>query len=223
MSTITKTRKYFIRSYLTEEQLKNIIEKNLSIIYRWAYAYHDKDKHDDGTNKEKHVHLFIEFTQPYAISKPRNLLKNLIDEKGKEMNHFIEPCKKTTAHCIQYLIHKGHDQKYQYNTDIIQSYNIDIDYMLSLDLSKTDGDNTFDIVSQLVEKGFTHTNLLNLASTYGKDFVYHYTAYEKLAKQIISSRTEEALTFCYPNADGEIITSQPLGDTQSKKLDKYFS
>lgn len=176
-----KTRKFFIRSYLNEQQLQNVLEKNRSIIYRWAYAHHDKDMEADKP-KVAHTHIYIEFTQPYKISRPRNMFKGLIDEKGKEINTHIEFVDKTTAHCIQYLIHKGYNDKYQYTADIIKSDNLDIDYLLSVDLSKASKreDNSFDILERLLTNGYNSVQLVELAKLYGKDFIYHYRTFKEL-------------------------------------------
>lgn len=227
MAKIPKTRKFAISTYVSEEQLKNILEKNRSIIYRWAYAYHDKDVKENGLPKEPHTHVWIEFIQPYAISKPRNLFKGFVDSKGLEINTMIEFQKKTDAHCIQYFIHKGYENKTQYDKSIIKSNNVDVDYLLSLNLEVSDSkDNSFTILSALVEKGFHHSNLMELANLYGKDFIYHWRSYKELGTSIIDQRRVEAMKLYRINKDTgemECIGQEIQSETMINKLDEVWA
>lgn len=227
MAKIPKTRKFAISTYLSEQQLKNVLEKNRSIIYRWAYAYHDKDVKEDGSPKEPHTHVWIEFTQPYAVSKPRNLFKGFTDSKGKEINTMIEFQKKTDAHVIQYFIHKGYDNKTQYDKSIIQSNNVDVDYLLSLNLETSDSnDNSYTILSTLVEKGFHYSNLMELAKEFGKDFIYHWRSYKELAVSIIDQQRMESMQILRTNkitGEVEVVAEQIRTSSQIDKLDEIFA
>lgn len=228
MAKIPKTRKFAISTYLTEEHLKNVLEKNRSIIYRWAYAYHDKDVNEYGSPKEPHTHVWIEFTQPYAVSKPRNMFKGFTDSKGKEINTMIEFQKKTDAHCIQYFIHKGYENKFQYDKSIIQSNNVDVDYLLSLNLDTSDSnDNSYTILSTLVEKGFHYTNLMELAKLYGKDFIYHYKTFHTLAEEIrvqqYREQNQKYLTAIDVETGERIVYGERLDDQQQLEYEEYFN
>ena len=44
------------------------IEKTLNehtVVKQWAYIIHDKDKKDNGTAKEEHIHLYLNFGRAY--------------------------------------------------------------------------------------------------------------------------------------------------------------
>ena len=221
-----KTRKFFIRSYLTEEQLQNILEKNRSIIYRWAYALHDKDTEGDKP-KVAHTHIYLEFTNTYKISKPRNMFKGLIDDKGKEINTHIEFVDKTTAHCIQYLIHKGYADKFQYSPNIIKSNNLDLDYLLSVDLSKASKreDNSFNILESLLENGYNSAQLIELSKLYGKDFIYHYRTFKELYFDIKHCQHAERKfiddNYIVDN-NGEIVANTITDQKEIKKLEEIM-
>lgn len=221
-----KTRKFFIRSYLTEEQLKNILEKNRSIIYRWAYALHDRDTENDKP-KVAHTHIYLEFINTYKISKPRNMFKGLIDDKGKEINTHIEFVDKTTAHCIQYLIHKGYADKFQYSADIIKAENLDLEYLLSIDLSKASKreDNSFNILESLLENGYNSVRLIELSKLYGKDFIYHYRTFKELYFDIKHCEWSEQKVlednYLIDN-HGEIVAESITEQQENKQLEEIM-
>lgn len=221
-----KTRKFFIRSYLTEEQLQNILEKNRSIIYRWAYALHDKDVENDKP-KVSHTHIYIEFINTYKISKPRNMFKGLIDDKGKEINTHVEFVDKTTAHCIQYLIHKGYADKFQYSPDIIKAENLDIEYLLSVDLSKASKreDNSYNILECLLENGYNSAQLIELSKLYGKDFIYHYRTFKELYFDINNLKWSEQKALednCLVDSNGEVVANTITDQNEIKQLEEIM-
>lgn len=220
MST-QRERAFWIRTYLKEDQLKALLEKNLSIIYRYAYAYHDKDvsKRDESKLAEPHFHLLIRFTDKYSISKVRKLFSGFVDEKGLEINSNIQFREKTDAHCIQYLVHKNDSEKYQYSADCITAFNYDVDEELAKQLSDDVRCETSLIFATLFEQGWSSQTLKRLIAEYGRDFVHHYQNYKKLYFDVIELEHHEEV-FRNDNIitkDGELIEKLDLPTTREIK------
>lgn len=72
---------------------------------------HDKDLKDDGTLKKEHIH--------YVLKVP---IKRSVGSIAKELQ--IDPCYVNTVQseqkCLLYLIHRGWDDKYQYEPEAVQ-------------------------------------------------------------------------------------------------------
>lgn len=217
MST-QRERAFWIRTYLKEDQLKALLEKNLSIIYRYAYAYHDKDvsKRDESKLAEPHFHLLIRFTDKYSIAKVRKMFSGFTDEKGLEINSNIQFREKTDTHCIQYLVHKNDAEKYQYSADCITAFNYDVDEELAKQLGDDVRCETSLIFATLFEQGWTSDTLKRLIAEYGRDFVHHYHNYKRLYEDIKSLeyyeqqfKNEHVLT-----KDGEVLPQVDLPTIQ---------
>jgi hypothetical protein len=69
---------------------------------------HDSDLNEDGSTKEVHTHVLLEYETPRKISTVANLLE-------VEPN-FIEAVKSTKA-MLRYLTHQGEPEKHQYSPD----------------------------------------------------------------------------------------------------------
>lgn len=77
-----------------------------------AYALHDNDLKKDGTPKKKHIHLIYWFDREKsikALSKDIGIPENRIEWKADIYG------------ALQYLVHKNHPDKYQYDISIIQT------------------------------------------------------------------------------------------------------
>lgn len=76
---------------------------------KWAYILHDKDKTEDGTPKEPHTHIYMEFTSPRGVKAVARAL-------GLDEDHYnlVEALKKSKSGALRYLVHTDDPKKNQY-------------------------------------------------------------------------------------------------------------
>lgn len=177
-----RSRTHWIRSYHTQSQLDELLQRNLSIIYRYAYAYHTEDLDDNGKKKEPHFHLWIKFRNKRSINQTLEML-SAVDEKGKKINANVQLCDNDVG-SIQYLIHQNAKDKYQYDESIIVAYNVDIAKYLDVQIIKED--NSAQIFIELLDSyknSFKFRRcLMSLVSRFGKEFIYNIRNFECLLK-----------------------------------------
>lgn len=105
----------------TETTTDTIIAKikEISEIKDYFIILHDKDLKEDGTPKTKHWHLVITTLSRTSVFNMLNTLDKL--EMPRDCIT-IEGARNLT-NCIQYLIHKNQEEKFKYNTDLIETNN----------------------------------------------------------------------------------------------------
>lgn len=94
--------------------------KEISEIKDYFIILHDKDIKEDGTPKTKHWHLII--TTISRISQA-NILGILFDNLEVPLNCISVEGARNLTNCIQYLVHKNQEQKFKYETDLIETNN----------------------------------------------------------------------------------------------------
>lgn len=220
-----RERCFWIRTYLTEEQLLQVLEKNLSIIYRYAYAIHDKDKHKtEDRLVEPHIHLLLRFVDKYTITKVRKMFKGYFDSNDKEVNTQVLFREKTDTHCIQYLVHKNDKSKFQYNADIIRAFNYDIDEELAKELPDTIQNDVSLVFDILFREGWTSSVLKKLISQFGRDFAYHYKNIKELYFDVKTAERVER-EFLHSNIiddNGVVVASEINDEKLINKLDEVM-
>lgn len=80
-------------TYATSNEVHQFILEHLDIIKYYAYIVHDNDIKDDGTPKEKHIHLLLVFN--YSIQ-----LGAIINKMRFECNTMVNQCATRSAHTI---------------------------------------------------------------------------------------------------------------------------
>lgn len=107
-----KTAKTFIVELYEEDETHSFaVDYFKNCPFTCAYIWHDKDIKDDGSLKKKHLHAVIK----YPVKKNVRCV-------AKELQ--INPCYVDTCTSEQksllYLIHRGWQDKYQYEPDEVQ-------------------------------------------------------------------------------------------------------
>lgn len=168
-----KARFFSLVSYLTVEQVVEIMQSKGTSVRAWALIDHNKD------TKEPHRHLVMRTNSSW---KPTQVLKWFkgSDEWGDACNTFIEVVHDRTAIC-EYLTHENDSDKYHYDQSEIIDHGL-CDLLPSSECA----DDTFEIVEKMVQ-GVSVRELVRL---YGRDFVYHYGNYVAVVNAI---REEELL------------------------------
>lgn len=162
-----KARFFSLVSYLSTEQLAEIMQCKGTSIRAWAMIDHDKDA------KEAHRHIVIRTNGSW---KPTQVLKWFVgtDERGNACNTFIEVVHDRTAIC-EYLTHENDTDKHHYDQSEIIDHGL-CDLLPSSECA----DDTFEIVEKMVQ-GVSVRELVRL---YGRDFVYHYGNYVAVVNAI---------------------------------------
>lgn len=156
------------------------IEECLSIIRdkisSYAYILHDKDiDKSSGEIKKPHYHVVLIFHQATHIKPILKLFNTSVYETVKNING-----------CIQYLVHKGYDEKYQYSVEEVKSFNLNVEKIINSFTVNNDIESglimLFDYVAycddiiELIEYAVKNHLYSILKSNYNiiKDYFYHY-------------------------------------------------
>lgn len=165
-----RTRNWSLVTYLTPVTLTERLFALDNVRY-FAFILHDKDKNEDGTLKDKHIHLALVLNSARTLAQ---LAPRFTDINSNAGNCFGQPTRSNAA-IIDYFIHKNEPDKYQYPIDCICSNNLQ--YFQNDD--STD-DNTFLIIEDLLNG----KSLREMVKLYGRDFLYHYQQYKLLVEDI---------------------------------------
>ena len=155
---------FFVRSYEPPEKF-TIIFQNCK---NYAYIYHDKD------NNEPHYHYLFQLknnTTHSAFLCAYNI-KMHSEVCGSPLGAF------------EYLTHKNHPDKYQYNLDDIVA--LDFNKFLSLSSSGNDNNNnlrTMDLLQDIVN----NIPLDEMVYKYGRDYVLNFKKYQDFARLMSNS------------------------------------
>lgn len=137
--------------YNIEPQLKKWCVGNCE---QYAYILHDKDQ-VDGLLKTKHIHLVAYLNKRQRLKQAMTNISNDIGVSVQAIS--IEKASNIDA-CIQYLVHKGHADKYQYSVGDIKS-NLEYDELIDIindDIDLFDYDHVVEIATTSVdEKEYT--------------------------------------------------------------------
>lgn len=167
------SRKFSLVTYLTEEQLRDVLNSHYRQIKAWAYAYHDSDKNDDGSLKVKHCHVILYVYNASTVTRIRKWFR-AFDSDGKEITTTGQICDDLSS-MWDYLIHADNPEKFQY-PDSIRCSN---DRYFFMDDSPND-DNSLSIIDDLL----SDVSIYEMVSRYGRDFCIHFGHYSDIVKAI---------------------------------------
>ena len=158
-----------------------VIEYACSRALHWAYIYHNRDTFDildikDGVSeeqlgalKEPHYHVLLH----YDIARSGlAVLKDFPSEQNTRVEIADQPIAS-----YEYLTHKNHPNKYQYNDYEIISHNRDY-WVAHLPRARDRPSNTdleADFISDLL--GEKEPDLVYMARKYGRDFIKNHRSY----------------------------------------------
>lgn len=175
-----RTRNWSLVTYLDVETLCQRLCSIENIRY-YAFIQHDKDTKDDGTPKDKHIHLALCLNSARTLQQIAPRFTDIATNAG---NCFGQPTRSNRA-ILEYFTHKNEPEKYQYSESEIISNNLD--YFKN---DETDEDNTFMIIQDLLDG----KSLQQVAKTYGRAFLYHYrdfkTFIEDAKREMSASETQ---------------------------------
>lgn len=190
-----RVRNYALITYHNEETIQNTMQYLTSNgrVRHWAYIPHDKDKNEDGSEKEKHIHLLLQLNNSMSNTAVRALFPQGANTLAQAMYD--------KADCFNYLTHKDKPDKYQYPETDIKADNIT--YWQNLQKGEAD-DKTMNIIDDLIEG----LPMRLLVSRYGRDFVVNYRNYEAMASMIRKQELEAPPPNATFDENGELIFIQ---------------
>lgn len=104
---------------MTIDEMEQML-KNNKYIERWAYCIHDKDVHDDGTKKEDHIHVMMQFNNDKW--KPSGICEWFRDEPER-VGYAKKKGKYAYNYMLSYLIHDVDtakvDERFQYDPSMV--------------------------------------------------------------------------------------------------------
>lgn len=170
----------FIRTYESEERFLDIL-RALEGCDAWAYIVHDKDKNEDGSPKEAHIHAMLHFP-PDARLRLTTLGKLVKQNTRVEIP--LDP-----QGCLDYMLHANAPEKHQYDVDERISHNTDI-------LLGTRRSSEARKVAEVEAKNSAFIADLcdlsrqDMAIRYGRDFIKNFRRYEDFKDCIVDRKTD---------------------------------
>lgn len=107
-----KTAKSFIVELYEEDTSHHYaIDYLKNCQFSCVYIWHDKDTHEDGSPKKKHLHAVLKM--PYKTTV------NVVAKELQVNPCYIDTCKNESK-ALLYLIHRGWSDKYQYEPEEVK-------------------------------------------------------------------------------------------------------
>ena len=178
---IDKPRCFFVRTYLSEFQLNDLLRDKESQIRNCAYIYHDKDTDKNGELIEPHWHILFYCYCGHTLQQIIKWFNGFVDNKDMPINSYVEKVNLSTSwNVFDYLTHnteKSIEQgKFVYDKDCIFGWNFD--FFIHSDSAETD--NLTCAITDLL----CGVNLQTVVKRYGRDFIIHYSHIRSLLNDI---------------------------------------
>lgn len=178
-----RSRYFSLVTYLSEDQIKATMEHYKDYIDSALYILHDKDivqKTDDTQGdllKEAHTHILMRSYEATTASAVKKWFMRFrfSDENGL-INTMVEICD-SVGSARDYLTHKNDPDKYQYSTADVLEFGRGWE---CFNHASRCVDDCIDIIDRISEGA----SLRQLVREYGRDFVYHFNQYERMASFI---------------------------------------
>lgn len=174
-----RVRSFCLSTYLEKKQVSDVLLKHDRQIRSYAYIEHNKDINEDGTPKERHIHLLLRTVNSRSVDDVRNWFKGYTDINGMPINTLGQEMHDIGS-SFDYLTHSTEqareEGKYQYDKSEIVSN--DLKYFE--DSTINDEDNISLAVMELCDG----VPLKEVALKYGRDFIIHYQSIKLLFNDI---------------------------------------
>lgn len=186
------------RTYLAEEQIRDVVASHDGMIQICVISYHDKDIHTEGENKgkpkEPHFHGYLLLDKSRELQGTRSWFK-ATDEKGMDVQTRIEAVLSTVG-CDDYLTHDTIDAKqegkHQYTEEAIRIIKgsreafrtFKTKWMLSVEARET-AEEKADEVENLLDDIIKGVPSREMARRYGRDYVKNVAAYRRYAAAMV--------------------------------------
>lgn len=171
---LKRYRSFSCISYLSKEQIQQVLLNKDNNIRAYAYILHDRDE-----GKEPHYHILIRTVNATTCQAVKKWFNGYSDILGMNINTMVQPMHDIVS-SFEYLTHSTEqaiqDGKYQYSKDLIISNNIE----LWENTQELEQDN----ISLAVADLLGGIPLSTVALKYGRDFIIHYQSIKMLINDI---------------------------------------
>lgn len=182
-TSVSRSRKFSCITYLNELQLKVCLQAHCNQIRCYAYAYHDKDKKEDGTLKEPHTHLILVLYCATSLSAVRRWFSGYSDENG-EITTTAQICSDVFSQ-YDYLTHNTPqaraEGKYQYDKSIVKVNKTAIEERYF----QASEESNFDSITLATEMLLKGAKVHDCGKIFGRDFILHYNAINQYVNDIL--------------------------------------
>ena len=144
-----------------EQELRTIERKVLSSNDFTATIIHDKDLLENGQPKLIHLHAYIEKQEKATIKAILNEFTQLCDISAEQVS--VEGSNNSYL-LVQYLTHKNHKEKHQYDIGLISTNNKDLLLQRYEKAYQSQQEESIEILNASLQKSF-----IELISQYGFD------------------------------------------------------
>lgn len=176
---LKRYRSFCLTSYLNKLQIAEVLERHSRQVRAYAYIEHNRDKNEDGTPKERHIHLLLKLVNNTTVEAVRNWFRGYTDINGLPINTLGQAMHDITL-SFDYLTHETEqaiaEGKELYGKEEIISN--DLQYFQ--DSSLHDEDN----ISLALAEMCDGIPLQEVARKYGRDFIIHYQSIKMLFNDI---------------------------------------
>ena len=182
-----RCRSFSIVTYLSMSQVASVLLAHDKQIKAYAYIEHNCDLNEDGTPKDRHIHLLLKLVHQTTSDGVRSWFRGFTDAESQPINTLAQ-CMHDSVGCYDYLTHNTdqsrEEGKYLYSESDIVSLNSE--YFVSC--SEND-DNIICAFNDLM----SGIPLIEIAQKYGRDFIIHYRSIRMLYNDVQSTFGGELL------------------------------
>lgn len=175
---MSKFRNWRLTSYLSESQIRDVLNVHSFQIKAFAYILHDKDLSDKGVPITPHYHILLCLNNATSLSGILKWFDGFEDENGNDINTLAKVMNNRSG-AFSYLTHNtcASQEKYQYPESDIVSYNADF-FTTDYEEDKVD------TLSCALTDMLNGIPLNEIRVQYGRDFILHYCHIKALYNDI---------------------------------------
>lgn len=175
MSGAKRIRAHSLSSYCSLEHIQAILDKRNKQILHHAYIVHDRDIKEDGTPKDRHVHILLYLSSAATVTQVRNWFAD--PENGQ--NTLGEAMHSVVA-AFRYLCHKDNPEKAPYDdTEVIVSNEDRLWFERQpADVAETD------TTTAALYDTLDGRSIREMVQTYGRDYIIHKRQIDDVVRDI---------------------------------------
>lgn len=179
MAKKERVRGFSLSTYLSISQVSDVLYRHDRQIKAYAFIQHDKDVDENGSLKERHIHLLLCLVNASTVEAVRNWFRGFEDDKGMPINTLAQPMHDISS-SFDYLTHSTEqaiaEGKYQYDPSEVISNNLD--FFQNTSFQEEDN------ISLAVLDMCAGVPLIEISRKYGRDFIIHYQSIKLLFNDI---------------------------------------
>ena len=175
-----RSRKFCLTSYHPIEVIEGVLAHRP--VRAAVYIVHDKDKNDDGTDKEKHIHIMLCTYNAATLGQVRRWFPSNQNTLGQVLND--------DEQMLRYLTHKDNPEKAQYSDEEVITFGEGREPFLRAALSSGRSAET---AENLINDILENVSVRELVRRYGKEYCVNRNHYYAVAHMIQAQEHSNSL------------------------------